>query len=168
MTSVLNRPGGAFPVSLITIGVTIMVLSGPAMAQDPPPPVYFTGTYRMVGTAPDGPVDMTVRLVPDAAALVLSGCDGTAGRLEFDTGFEGGFFLNGDLSGLPVMCQFFNDYDNYPLIACAHEDDMRLTLWPDPARNEEQCDRRRADQPRLRINRRNAIPIKASPHGSTG
>ncbi len=108
-----------------------------AIADDAPPGEFFRGLYDAIGVQNGQPVRMSVRLEPDGAGLAVRLCDGATGpeRLEFDTEADGGPFMGGSIGGLPVSCEYFSDWDNYPLLACYGLDgqDSRLTLWPDAA-----------------------------------
>ncbi|MGJ8615707.1 MAG: hypothetical protein ACSHWS_02635 [Sulfitobacter sp.] len=100
------------------------------VAADAPPPAFFTGQYRMIGTDGQYPVDQRLRIDPEADGFAVTTCDGQMGLLAYDTAFEMSF-LAGNIGIFALNCQYFVDHDNYPLLACYGENGARLTLWPD-------------------------------------
>ncbi len=106
----------------------------PAVAQDrTPPPEFFIGTYRMIGTGPAGPVDQQLRLErgDDGNLKVLICGLADAGGLALPAPQAEGPYLEGRIGAEPVSCEAFSDYDNYPAILCYGNNGARLTLWPD-------------------------------------
>lgn len=113
----------------------LLLCAGTATAEGPPPD-YFGGVYERIGRSGETPprlVNDLVRLIPDdAGGLRLTACRGDAATIDLR------FDRFGDLQNLlstpegqPWLgCQFFNDMDNYPILACQGGDGSKLTLWP--------------------------------------
>jgi hypothetical protein len=108
-----------------------------AMADDAPPAEFFRGLYDVIGIAKGQPFRMALRLEPEGAGLAVRLCNASAEpeTLAVDTQADSGPFMGGSIGGLRVSCEYFIDWDNYPLLACYGLDgqDTRLTLWPDAA-----------------------------------
>ncbi len=111
----------------------LLLMTGPAAAQDAS---YFTGPYERIGRGAGGvPIDDRVRLdpAPDSTGLILTACTpGEVWRLDPDPDAEVPNLLTGQAPGGQVDCQVFNDWSNYPLLACHAEDGGRFTLWASP------------------------------------
>lgn len=106
----------------------------PAWAEDRtgPPPGFYTGLYRMLGTAAEGPVDRMFRLDVAEGGLVASICGmADAGGLSFPRAGEELPYLTGRIGAEPVICEAFSNYDNYPVLLCYGEAGLRVTLWPE-------------------------------------
>jgi hypothetical protein len=103
-----------------------------ATAQDAnsPPADFFVGQYRMIGTdATGGLVDLAVRLDLAAGGLAASTCDAPdAGALALP-GADGDHYLEGDIAGHALICDYFISYENNPMLTCFGDGDTRLTLW---------------------------------------
>lgn len=116
--------------------LTALLLCAGTAAAEPPPPEYFAGTFERIGRTGDSPprlVNDLVRITPDGTGgLRLAPCAGDAApiSLRFDR-FGDVTNLLSTPEGQPWLgCQFFNDMDNYPILACHGGDGSRLTLWP--------------------------------------
>lgn len=119
----------------------LVLLPAPVLAEVPPPD-YFTGVYERVGrrgTEPPELVNDLIRITPDRHGdLVISPCvaGGNDPILDRDSTLD--FVGFGDVENLLatregepwLACQFFNDMDNYPIIACHGASDQLITLWP--------------------------------------
>jgi hypothetical protein len=109
----------------------VAVWAGAAAAESGPPPEFYTGLYRMIGTEAAGSVDQPVRLDAAGAGLAVSVCGGAAGEtLMLPKGTEEDPYISGRIGGREVICEGFWTFENYPLLACYREDGARLTLWP--------------------------------------
>lgn len=107
-----------------------------------PAPEYFRGVFERVGKTGDAsPALMNdfVRLDPTPdGALVLSTCDelpaetGDAVIFDFDRFGEVPTLLVSRNSSPEMWCQYFNDYDNYPVLTCGGDRGARFTLWAAP------------------------------------
>jgi hypothetical protein len=113
--------------------LAVLLLCAPALAE-PPPVEVLAGGYGVVGrddARPPRLVDGWLRLDPEGAGLAVTGCDGPAGRLDFASMFEAENYLTGRIGRWEIWCMFAIDADNYPMLNCATEDGVRVTLWPD-------------------------------------
>jgi hypothetical protein len=125
----MTRP---VPVGVV---LSLMLAAGLAAAEEwgVPDPQYFAGRYERVGrdsNAPRGLIDDVVRIDVEAGGLVLRDCGGGEVVLTRDRSFETQNFLTGRDGPVRLWCQFFNDSENYPVLACASEAGARFTLWP--------------------------------------
>jgi hypothetical protein len=117
------------------MGATMRVLilctlvAGPAMAQDAPPPDFFAGRYEVIGRDAVGPVDDVLQMRVKGANLAVESCTRGAGQMVIDRGGEGPFAAL-TLGDQTLECQWFNTWDNYPLLTCYDNGKARLTLWP--------------------------------------
>jgi hypothetical protein len=107
----------------------VVMLASPAMAQNLPDASYFVGTYEVVGRGANGPVEDLLSLTAQGQDLAVERCSGGAGVMVLDQSGEGPFatITVGDWD---LECQWFNTWDNYPLLACYDDGRARLTLWP--------------------------------------
>jgi hypothetical protein len=101
-------------------------------AEQTPPTSYFIGQYEVIGRDAQGPVVDVVRMAENGAALALQSCAKGQGTMTFDPTGEGPF-ADVKLGDWALECQYFNDWGNYPLLACQDEAGAKLTFWPDPA-----------------------------------
>lgn len=111
----------------------ILLMPSSALAEiaDPFPLDFFVGQYRMVGTAPGGPVDESVRLDPEDGGLEVRLCGpADGGRLVLPSQSDGDHYIEGRIGTRDVVCDPFMTYENYPLLACYGADGALLTLWP--------------------------------------
>jgi hypothetical protein len=111
-----------------------LVLGAGGAGAEVPPADFFTGRYAAVGRDESEPprlIDGWIDLAPGGKGLEVSTCDGAGGHLDFVSMFEADNFLAGHIGRWrDVWCLFANDGNNYPMINCATEDGLRLTLWP--------------------------------------
>lgn len=120
----------------------LLVCAGMA-AADPPPPGYFAGVYERVGRTGDAAPALIrdfVRLVPEGEAVLrLMPCDDAAPAVGLPAGglrlrpdrFGDVANLLSTADGQPWLgCQYFNDMNNYPIMACHGGDGSLITLWP--------------------------------------
>jgi hypothetical protein len=125
----------ALRVFLPVAGIALCLPAAVAAEGATPGVEFFHGLYHVVGIDKGQLVDMGLRLDPKGDAMAVSLCDGQdePETLEFATEADGGPFIDGSIGGLPVSCEYFSDWDNYPLLACygLEGPDTRLTLWPD-------------------------------------
>lgn len=120
------------------VGVVLLLAALPAKAEDFYPETnYFTGIYQRVGrSAGDAPglVNDLVRIDPAAEGwgLELRGCttpDAAPLDLRRDTIGEVLNVLVAKEGQSWLVCQFFNDAGNYPILNCESETGTRFTLW---------------------------------------
>jgi hypothetical protein len=103
-----------------------------ASAQDgnSAPAGFFVGQYRMIGTdATGGLVDLAVRLDVAAVGLAASTCDAPDAGLLALPGPDGDHYLEGDIAGYALTCDYFVSYENNPMLTCFGDGRTRLTLW---------------------------------------
>jgi hypothetical protein len=100
-----------------------------AQAQGVPENVYFVGRYEVTGRDGKGPVDDVVQLLEQGQTLTVKSCNKGAGEMVVDRSGEGPFATI-KLGDWDLECQWFNTWDNYPLLACYDDGRTRLTLWP--------------------------------------
>lgn len=122
-----------------TLVFCAIALPGLAVAQDtesfPPPPLeYYVGTYQMIGKDAAGAlVDTSFRMDISGKNLGITMCGvPDAGHLDLPETFGGDHYIEGRIASFEVVCDPFNSYENYPLLACYTDDGARLTLWPGP------------------------------------
>jgi hypothetical protein len=117
---------------LHALGASLAALPLAAMAEtgNAPPPDFFAGQYRMIGTDATGAlVDLMLRLDPSPRGLDASTCEtADAGYLALP-GPDGDHYLEGGIAGHALVCDHFISYENYPMITCFGDGDTRLTLW---------------------------------------
>ena len=130
--------------------VGLLLLAGTtALADDwHPEPNYFTGIYERIGRS-DGPgfalINDLVRLSPDPTGkgIILTACANStsdpAVRLIFDAFFEVPNFVTTVGAENPLMCQYFNDAGNYPILNCDTGGGARFTLWAKTDATEAEC-----------------------------
>jgi hypothetical protein len=107
-----------------------VLVAGPAVAQGVPDASYFAGRYEVTGRDAKGPVDEIWRLTGQGQDVKVERCAGGApGTMVVDQSGEGSFATI-TLGERELECQWFNTWDNYPLIACYDDANTRLTLWP--------------------------------------
>jgi hypothetical protein len=116
---------------VILAALTTVLTGHAAMAHGQPSLTYFTGAYHVNGQGPAGLFQDEAYLTPQGNRLTLATCQQGEGSLQPDDSGEGAF-LFGMFQGTNLVCQWFNTYDNYPLIACQAEG-VAITFWPNPA-----------------------------------
>lgn len=119
-----------------------MLLGTDAASAEGPTPEYFRGVFERVGRTADSPPALMndfIRLDPTPdGALALRSCDGGPGEtddpliLDFDRLGEVPTLLVGRNGPFELWCQYFNDYDNYPVLTCGSDMGARFTLWAAP------------------------------------
>lgn len=109
-----------------------LLAAGPVMAQEAPTPEYFAGRYEMIGRDATGPVEEVLELTVQGMDLTIGSCAQGPGQLVVDRSGEGPFATLA-LGDRTLDCQWFNTWDNYPLLTCYDDANTRLTLWPTPA-----------------------------------
>jgi hypothetical protein len=111
--------------------VLCLMLANPVLAQDVPDLSYFEGRYEVVGRTEKGPfedvLELTIKL--GGGELYVKSCEVGPGIMVVDRSAEGRF-ASIAFGTFTVECQWFNTWDNYPLIACYDDGRTRLTLWP--------------------------------------
>jgi hypothetical protein len=103
-----------------------------ASAQDgnSPPAEFFVGQYRMVGTdTTGGLVDLQLRLDIVAHGLAASTCAAPDAGLLVLPGPDGDHYLEGNVAGHALVCDYFMSYENNPMLTCFGDWKTRLTLW---------------------------------------
>jgi hypothetical protein len=133
-TAVFDSRNNLLPLAgkqggIMRVLVLCLVASGPAMAQNVPDPSYFVGRYEVIGRDAAGPVEDVLRLTMQDDALAVQSCGGGTGSMVLDRSGEGQFATL-SLGDQQLECQWFNTWDNYPLLACYDDGKARLTLWP--------------------------------------
>jgi hypothetical protein len=113
--------------------IGVLCLAPPAaQAEQEAPTGFFIGQYEVIGRDARGPVVDSVRMAEDGAGLKLQSCAKGQGSMTFDPMGEGPF-ADIKLGDWVLECEYFNDWGNYPLLACQDGAGAKLTFWPDPA-----------------------------------
>jgi hypothetical protein len=112
---------------MVVCGLALLPMG--AQAQGVPENVYFVGRYEVTGRDAKGPVAEVLELLEQGPRLVVKSCRKGAGEMVVDASGEGSFAAI-TLGDWDLTCQWFNTWENYPLLACYNDAGTRLTLWP--------------------------------------
>jgi hypothetical protein len=114
--------------------VVLILLPGVAAAERPSLD-YFFGLYERVGRDAEGRlISDLVRLDGLGEALALAECPlpnpDPPLVLAYDDGFETPNFLTGRDGPFQLVCQYFSDSQNTPILNCQSDGGAIFTLWP--------------------------------------
>jgi hypothetical protein len=98
-----------------------------------PGPVYFAGSYQIVGrTAGQVPVlqNAPASVIAQGSGVVIKTCSAPDIVMSFGPAFEIVNLMTGDQAGDAVECLFHNNGYNRPILTCRSDAGGAFTLWP--------------------------------------